>query len=52
LSISEGVTDELRAILLRLYNERTPEMRAKAGELFELPYTKRQYWMASATRVA
>jgi pimeloyl-ACP methyl ester carboxylesterase len=40
---SEGVTEELREILLRLYNERTPEMRAKASELFELPYTKRQY---------
>jgi pimeloyl-ACP methyl ester carboxylesterase len=40
---SEGVTDELRAVLLRLHHERTPEMRAKAAELFELPYTRRQY---------
>jgi pimeloyl-ACP methyl ester carboxylesterase len=40
---AEGVTDELRAVLLRLYRERTPEMRAKAAELFELPYTRRQY---------
>jgi pimeloyl-ACP methyl ester carboxylesterase len=40
---AEGVTDELRAVLLRLHRERTPEMRAKAAELFELPYTRRQY---------
>jgi pimeloyl-ACP methyl ester carboxylesterase len=40
---SEGVSEELRAILLRLHGVRTPEMRAKAGELFELPYTKKQY---------
>jgi pimeloyl-ACP methyl ester carboxylesterase len=40
---TEGVTPELRAILLRLNRERTPEMRAKAAELFELPYTKRQF---------
>jgi pimeloyl-ACP methyl ester carboxylesterase len=40
---AEGVTEELRDILLRLHHERTPEMRAKAGELFELPYTKKQY---------
>ena len=39
----EGVTPELHAILLRLNRERTPEMRHKAMELFELPYTKRQY---------
>jgi pimeloyl-ACP methyl ester carboxylesterase len=41
---AEGVTDELRAVLLRLHRERTPEMRAKAAELFELPYTQRQYF--------
>jgi pimeloyl-ACP methyl ester carboxylesterase len=40
---SEGVSAELRAILLRLHRERTPEMRLKASELFELPYTKKQY---------
>jgi pimeloyl-ACP methyl ester carboxylesterase len=40
---AEGVTDTLREILLRLHRERTPEMRAKARELFELPYTKKQY---------
>jgi pimeloyl-ACP methyl ester carboxylesterase len=40
---TEGVSPELHAILLRLYRERTPEMRKKAAELFELPYTKRQY---------
>jgi pimeloyl-ACP methyl ester carboxylesterase len=40
---AEGVTPELRAILLRLHRERTPEMRRQASELFELPYTKRQY---------
>lgn len=39
----EGVSLELHAILLRLYRERTPEMRTKAAELFELPYTKKQY---------
>jgi pimeloyl-ACP methyl ester carboxylesterase len=42
-AFAEGVTDELRAVLLRLHHERTPEMRAKAAELFELPYTRRQY---------
>jgi len=40
---AEGVGDEVRTILLRLYHERTPQMRATAGELFELPYTKKQY---------
>jgi pimeloyl-ACP methyl ester carboxylesterase len=40
---AQGVSDELRAVLLRLHNERTPEMRTKAGELFELPYTRKQY---------
>jgi pimeloyl-ACP methyl ester carboxylesterase len=40
---SEGVSQELRDTLLRLHNDRTPEMRAKAAELFELPYTKKQY---------
>jgi pimeloyl-ACP methyl ester carboxylesterase len=40
---AEGVTDKLREILLRLHRERTPEMRAMARELFELPYTKKQY---------
>jgi pimeloyl-ACP methyl ester carboxylesterase len=40
---TEGVTPELHAILLRLHRERTPEMRVTAAELFELPYTKRQY---------
>jgi pimeloyl-ACP methyl ester carboxylesterase len=40
---AEGVGEEVRTMLLRLYQERTPEMRARAGELFELPYTKKQY---------
>lgn len=40
---TEGVTPELRAILVRLHEDRGPEMRAKAAELFELPYTRRQY---------
>jgi pimeloyl-ACP methyl ester carboxylesterase len=40
---TEGVTADLRDVLLRLYRERTPEMRAKASELFELPYTMKQY---------
>jgi len=39
----EGVTHELTAILTRLYEERTDEMRAFAAQLFELPYTKRQF---------
>jgi pimeloyl-ACP methyl ester carboxylesterase len=39
----EGVSPDLHAILQRLYRERTPEMRLKASELFELPYTKKQY---------
>jgi pimeloyl-ACP methyl ester carboxylesterase len=39
----EGVTPELTAILTRLYEERTDEMKAFAAELFELPYTKRQF---------
>ncbi len=39
----EGVTPELTAILNRLYNEPTEEMRNFAAQLFELPYTKRQY---------
>jgi pimeloyl-ACP methyl ester carboxylesterase len=39
----EGVTPELTAILTRLFDERTDEMRAFAAQLFELPYTKRQY---------
>jgi len=39
----EGVTPELTAILTRLYEERTDEMRAFAAQLFELPYTKRQF---------
>jgi pimeloyl-ACP methyl ester carboxylesterase len=40
---AQGLTEELRAVLVRLHDERTPEMRAKASELFELPYTRRQY---------
>ena len=39
----EGVTSELTAILTRLYQERTEEMRAFAAQLFELPYTRRQF---------
>jgi pimeloyl-ACP methyl ester carboxylesterase len=39
----EGVTPELTAILTRLHEERTEEMRTFAAQLFELPYTKRQY---------
>jgi pimeloyl-ACP methyl ester carboxylesterase len=40
---NEGVSDELHKILIRLSKDRSPEMRAKAAELFELPYTQRQY---------
>jgi pimeloyl-ACP methyl ester carboxylesterase len=40
---SEGVTPELHDTLIRLSTDRSPEMRAKAAALFELPYTKRQY---------
>ena len=39
---TEGVTPELHDILVRLATERTPQMRAMAAKLFELPYTKRQ----------
>jgi pimeloyl-ACP methyl ester carboxylesterase len=39
----EGVTPELTAVLTRLHEERTEEMRSFAAQLFELPYTKRQY---------
>ena len=39
----EGVTEELTAVLTRLHQERTNEMRDFAAQLFELPYTKRQY---------
>ena len=38
-----GLSEELRAVLVRLHTERSPEMRSKAGELFELPYTRKQY---------
>jgi len=40
---SEGVSEEIRDILLKLYRERTPQMRFQAASLFELDYTKRQY---------
>jgi pimeloyl-ACP methyl ester carboxylesterase len=40
---TQGLSAELRAVLVQLHDERTPEMRAKASELFELPYTRRQY---------
>jgi pimeloyl-ACP methyl ester carboxylesterase len=40
---AQGLSDELRAALLRIHNERTPEMRTRASELFELPYTRKQY---------
>jgi pimeloyl-ACP methyl ester carboxylesterase len=40
---TEGVSEVLRGILLRLHRDRTQEMRAKAAELFELPYTKKQF---------
>ena len=34
---AQGLSEELRAALVRLHNERTPEMRMRASELFELP---------------
>jgi pimeloyl-ACP methyl ester carboxylesterase len=40
---AQGLGEELRAVLVRLHDERTPEMRRKASELFELPYTRKQY---------
>jgi len=40
---AEGVGEDVRDLLLRLYRERTPQMRATAAELFELPYTKKQF---------
>jgi pimeloyl-ACP methyl ester carboxylesterase len=40
---TQGLSEELRTVLLRLHIERTPEMRARASELVELPYTRRQY---------
>jgi pimeloyl-ACP methyl ester carboxylesterase len=39
----EGVTHDLHDTLVRLSTDRSPEMRAKAAQLFELPYTKKQY---------
>jgi pimeloyl-ACP methyl ester carboxylesterase len=39
----QGLSEELHAVLVRLHNERTPEMRVRASELFELPYTRKQY---------
>jgi pimeloyl-ACP methyl ester carboxylesterase len=39
----EGLSNEIQAILTRLYRERTPEMREQAAALFELAYTKRQF---------
>jgi pimeloyl-ACP methyl ester carboxylesterase len=39
----EGVTPELTAILTKLHDERTEEMRSFAAQLFELPYTTRQF---------
>jgi pimeloyl-ACP methyl ester carboxylesterase len=51
---AEGVGEEVRTLLLRLYHERTPQMRATAAELFELPYTKKQFLqgVADPTRVS
>jgi pimeloyl-ACP methyl ester carboxylesterase len=39
---AQGLSEELRAVLVRLHDERTPEMRRKASELFELPYTRKR----------
>jgi pimeloyl-ACP methyl ester carboxylesterase len=40
---AQGFSDELRAELIQLHRERTPVMKKKALELFELPYTLKQY---------
>jgi pimeloyl-ACP methyl ester carboxylesterase len=50
----EGLSDEIRAILMKLHHERTPEMRTQAAALFELDYTKRQFLegVPDATRVS
>jgi pimeloyl-ACP methyl ester carboxylesterase len=39
----EGMSAEVHDLLLRLATDHSTEMKAKAGTLFELPYTKRQY---------
>jgi pimeloyl-ACP methyl ester carboxylesterase len=39
----EGITDGVRDVVLRIWNERTPETEARLKELFELPATKKQY---------
>jgi pimeloyl-ACP methyl ester carboxylesterase len=38
-----GMSDEVHDLLLRLANDHSTEMKAKAATLFELAYTKRQY---------
>jgi pimeloyl-ACP methyl ester carboxylesterase len=39
----EGVSSDLYETLVRVHKERTVEMRARLGELFELPYTRKQF---------
>ena len=39
----EGMSDEVHAFLVGLHTDRSPGMREKAADLFELPYTKKQY---------
>jgi pimeloyl-ACP methyl ester carboxylesterase len=39
----EGMSDAVHDLLLRLANDHSAEMKAKAASLFEMPYTKRQY---------
>ena len=40
---AEGMSDAVHDLLLRLANDHSSEMKAKAASLFEMPYTKRQY---------
>jgi pimeloyl-ACP methyl ester carboxylesterase len=39
----EGVSAEVREVVLRAYTERTPEIEARLRSLFELPATRRQF---------
>jgi pimeloyl-ACP methyl ester carboxylesterase len=39
----EGISTGVRDVVLRIWQERTPETEARLRQLFELPATKRQY---------
>jgi pimeloyl-ACP methyl ester carboxylesterase len=40
---TEGMSDEVHELLLRLSTDHSSKVKAKAAMLFELPYTKKQY---------